>query len=107
MTERANGSKTIESDGQAGVGRVFHGHGVILSSVVVDQLNVGTDCDRPKALPVALERVEMKAGQPHIVDRDSFIQLDEDGSNLSEQVGSNPARIVFFKEPFQAPMAEV
>jgi len=92
---------TIESDGQAGVGRVFHGHLVILSSVVVDQLNVGTDCDRPKALPVALERVEMKAGQPHIVDRDSFIQLDE----KADRVESRSHRL--FQRAVSSPWAEV
>jgi hypothetical protein len=81
--------------------------------VVVDQFNVidlpvakpenntpvGSDRNRPKTFPVALERVKMKAGEAHIVNGGGFIQLDEDRSNPRDQIGANPRRIVLFKEP--------
>jgi hypothetical protein len=48
----------------------------------------------------------VKTSQSHVLNRGGFVELDQDGSNLIEQVGPNPARIVLFKEPFQALMPE-
>jgi len=44
----------------------------------------------------------MKTCHTHVVDGPSFTELGEDGPYFVEQVGSNPLRIVPFKEPFQA-----
>jgi hypothetical protein len=88
--------------------------------VVVNQLNVidlssikpknnspvGSDCNRPKASPVALQRMQVKARQAQILNGGGFVQMDEDGSNFVPHVGPYPCRIVLLKEPFQAPVPE-
>jgi hypothetical protein len=71
-----------------------------------DNSPVRSNCYGPKAFPVALQRVEVKTGQPHVVNGVGFVELEEDRSNLGDQVRSNAGRIVLFKEPLQAPMAK-
>ncbi len=44
----------------------------------------------------------MKAGHAHVIDGLGFVQLGEDGAYLIEQIGTNPAPIILFKEPLQA-----
>src|SRR5206468_1836271 len=51
-----------------------------------------------------LQRVQMKAGDAYIVDGPGFVELAQNRAHLVEQVGSNPAGIVLFKEPLQALM---
>jgi hypothetical protein len=93
---------------------------LISNSVIVNQLDiiglsvvktendspVGSDSDGPNTLPVTLKRVQVKTGQSHVLNRGGFVELDQDGSNLIEQVGPNPTRVASFKEPFQASVLE-
>ena len=71
-----------------------------------DNSPVGPNRYGPITLPVSLQGVEVKTGQPHVVYGGGFVKLDEDSSNLSDQVRSNPGRIVLFKEPLQTLVTE-
>jgi hypothetical protein len=92
---------------------------VLLSDlVVVDQFNiagiavlkaedntpVGADRYGPKTLHVALERMKMKAGHPHVLDGAGFVELVQDGANLVEEIGPNSARVIPVEEPLEALM---
>jgi hypothetical protein len=65
---------------------------------------IGPHRHRPETLPVALKRVKMKAGHPHVLDSPSFVELVEDGTNLVQEIGPNPTRIIPFEEPLKALM---
>jgi hypothetical protein len=93
---------------------------LISNSVIVNQLDiiglsvvktendspVGSDSDGPNTLPVTLKRVQVKTGQSHVLNRGGFVELDQDGSNFIEQIGSYPTRVASFKESFQASVLE-
>jgi hypothetical protein len=90
------------------------------SLVVIDQFNVkrvvsfkaeydspvGTHRHRPKALHVALERVQAIPGDIESLRRDRAIENGEDSIDRLQQVGPYPAAVVAFIKPLQAATLE-
>ena len=62
---------------------------------------VGSNCYRPKAFPVALERMEIEAGHTHVLNGLRLVELSQDRTHLIEQVWTDPLGSFFSKSRFK------
>jgi hypothetical protein len=84
--------------------------------MVIDQIDVGglptrdaehdapirAHCDGPKAFQIALERVQAKARQVHIVGRFGAVQDEKNILGFLDQVGTNAFPIPVLEKPLQS-----
>jgi hypothetical protein len=89
--------------------------------MVIDQIDVGglptrdaehdapirAHCDGPKAFQIALERVQAKAGQVHIVGRFGAVQDEKNILDFLDQVGTDAFPIPILEKPLQSLVPEI